>query len=363
MVLNIYIISVVLLTFANGFAHFYFAVKIKNKFPKESKFLNSIIISILWIVAGVLFPFFFPIDDQFRQFYHILGAQIICIYSYAVVLFLFVVQYIFRVWRHPEIKEERTIENFIKKFNERNEKKKLDLNKKSHSISTDINRKLFHLIPPGVLIILWEFAIYFWADVFNQDVIWGITEEEYGVWLIMTIGFTAVMVFGVLDYIRLSFMFEKHSAYHLIPKNLTGIFLKTLKRDEVYEISATAALILSFIPIFFFPMSVFAAAVLIASIGDGAASLIGIKFGKRHFPKNSKKTIIGYVAGFSFSFFTALVVYFIFESSIPFLKIIILSISGASVFLIVDLLDLKINDNILNPIFCGLLMGLLYYII
>ena len=203
MVLNIYIIVVVLLTFANGFAHFYFAVKIKNRFPNESNFLNSIAISILWFVAGGLYPFFFPIDDQFRRFYHILGAQIICIYSYAVVLFLFVVQYLFRVWRHPEIKEERTIENFIKKFNERNDKKSLDLNKKSHSISTDINRKLFHLIPPGVLIILWEFAIHFWADVFNQDVIWGITEEEYGVWLIMTIGFTGVMVFGVLDYIRL----------------------------------------------------------------------------------------------------------------------------------------------------------------
>jgi len=363
MVLDIYILSVVLLTFANGFIHFYFAVKIKHKYPNESNFLNSIVISLLWFVAGVLYPFFFPIDDQFRRFYYALGAEIICIYSYAVVLFIFVVQYIFRVWRHPEVKEQRTIENFLKKFNERNEKKKLDLNEKSHSISTDINRKLFHLIPPGVIIILWEFAIYFWADVFKQDVIWGITKEEYGVWLIMTIGFTAVMVFGVLDYIRLSFMFEKHSVYHLMPKNLTGIFLKTLKRDEIYELSATAALTLAFVPIFFFPISVFAAAALIASIGDGAASLIGIRFGKRHFPKKSKKTIIGYIAGFLGSLITALIIYCIFEPSMAFLKILILSFSGALVFLIVDLLNLKINDNILNPIFCGLVMGLLYYII
>ncbi len=363
MVLNIYILSVVLLTFANGFAYFYFAVKIKRKYPDESQYLNSVVISILWFVAGISYPFFFPIDDQFRQFYHILGAQIICIYSYAVVLFLFVVQYIFRIWRHPEVKEERTIDNFLKKFNERNEKKLLDLNEKSHSISTDINRKLFHLIPPGVIIILWEFAIHFWADVFNQDELWGITEEEYGMWIIMTIGFTALMVFAILDYIRLSFMFEKRNAYHLMPKNLSGIFLKTLNRDEVYELAATAALILALLPIFFFPISVFAAAALISSIGDGAASLIGIKFGKRHFPKNSKKTIIGYIAGFVVSFLTAFFVYSIFESSIPFIKIGILSFSGALVFLIVDLLDLKINDNILNPIFCGLLMGLLYYVI
>jgi dolichol kinase len=363
MIIDIYILSVVLLTFANGFIHFYFAVKIRQKYPNESNFINSVVISILWIVAGVLYPFFFPIDNQFSRFYHMLGAQIICIYSYAVVLFLFVVQYIFRVWRHPGIKEERTIENFLKKFNERNEKKKLDLKDKSHSISTDINRKLFHLIPPGVIIILWEFATHFWGNVFNQDVIWGITDVEYGVWLIMTIGFTAIMVFGVLDYIRLSFIFEKHSAYHLMPKNLTGIFLKTLKRDEIYELSATAALTLSFVPIFFFPISIFAAAALIASIGDGAASLIGIRFGKRHFPKNSKKTIIGYEAGFLGSFVTAIVVYCIFEPTMPFLKITILSLGGALVFLIVDLLNLKINDNILNPIFCGLFMALLYYAI
>ena len=363
MVLNIYILSVMLLTFANGFIHIYFAVKIKRKLPQESNFLNSMVISFLWFLAGILYPFFFPIDDTFRRFYHVLGAQIICIYSYLVVLFLISMQYIFRIWRHPEIKEQRTIGNFIKKFNERNEKKRLDSNEKSHSFSTDINRKLFHLIPPGVIIILWEFTVLFWADVFHQDVLWGITEEEYGVWLIITIGYTAIMVFGVLDYIRLSFLFDKRNAYHLMPKNLSGIFLKTLKRDEVCEISATAALVLSFVPIFFFPISVFAAAALIASLGDGAASLFGIKFGKHHFPKHSKKTIIGYIAGFVASFITGFVVFLIFEPGMPLIKNVILSLSGATVFFIVDVLNLKINDNILNPIFCGLLMGSLYFIL
>ena len=272
-------------------------------------------------------------------------------------------QYIFRIWRHPEVKEQRTIENFLKKFNERNEKKHLVSDDKSHSFSTDINRKLFHLIPPGVIIILWEFAVLFWADVFNQDVIWGITEEEYGVWIIITIGYCALMVFGVLDYIRLSFLFEKRSMYHLMPKNLTGIFLKTLKRDEVFEISATAALILSCIPVFFYPISVFAAATLIASIGDGFASLFGIKYGKHHFPKKCKKTIVGYIAGFIGSFLTSLFVFLIFEPGMFFLKNLILSLSGAIVFLIVDLSNSKINDNILNPIFCGLLIGLLYFLI
>jgi dolichol kinase len=363
MVLNVYILSVMLLTFANGFIHIYYAVRIRKKFPEESNFLNSMVISSLWFLAGILYPFFFPIDDQFRRFYQILGAQIICIYSYLVVAFLISMQYIFRIWRHPEVKKERTIENFIEKFNERNEMKKWDSNKKSHSFSTDINRKLFHLIPPGVIIILWEFAVLFWANVFHQDIIWGITAEEYGVWLIITIGYTAIMVFGALDYIRLSFIFEKRNLYHLMPKNLSGIFLKTLKRNEIYNISATAALVLSFVPIFFFPISVFAAAALIASLGDGAASLFGIKFGKHHFPKGSKKTVIGYKAGFIASFFTAFIVFLIFEPKMLVLKNIIISLSGGSVFFIVDVLNLRINDNILNPIFSGLLMGSLYFIL
>ena len=100
---------------------------------------------------------------------------------------------------------------------------------------------------------------------------------------------------------------------------------------------------------------------MIATIGDGAASILGMRLGKRNFPKNSKKTIIGYIAGFFASFGVSILALWIFESNLVILKILIISLGGATMFLIIDLLSLKIDDNILNPIFCGLIMAFVYY--
>jgi len=220
------------------------------------------------------------------------------------------------------------------------------------------------LLPGLIIIILRIFAVEVWEGLWGADQIYGVTGYEYAMFLILTIGYTGVVLFAALDFIRLSFIFEKSNIYYLLPDCLSNLLIKTLKKNENYELTKNAVLVLSLIPLLLFlPFGIFTAAVLITSIGDGVASIMGISFGKRHFPKTSSKTIIGYVSGFFTSFGVSVISLWLFEPYIMPLKMIIMSLSAALVFLIIDLLSLKIDDNILNPIFCGLIMTFLYIIL
>ena len=111
---------------------------------------------------------------------------------------------------------------------------------------------------------------------------------------------------------------------------------------------------------FFFPFGIFTASALIATIGDAAASIVGLKYGKHNFPKNSGKTIEGYVSGFIASLGVSFLSLWVFEPNLEMIKILILSFSGAVVYLIIDIISPKIDDNILNPICCAITIGALY---
>jgi dolichol kinase len=261
---------------------------------------------------------------------------------------------------NPYIKTRRDFKNFLKKFDMKEE----DLTRQNYNkIRTDLHRKVLHLFPAGAIIILWIFAIFIWDGLWNADEIWQITGMEFGRFLILTAGYSGILLFGALDYIRLSFVFEKHNLFHLIPDNVLILLGKTMKRDENYNYIKPMVLALPLAIIFIFPFSIFAAASLIATLGDGAASVFGFRFGKIHFPKSSEKTIVGYIAGLLASFVIAFISLWAFESVLNVVEIIIISLSGALVFLIIDVSNLKIDDNILNPLLIALIMGLLYYLI
>jgi len=180
----------------------------------------------------------------------------------------------------------------------------------------------------------------------------------------LVVGYTGIIIFAALDYIRLSHIFNKSSIYHLLPTCISNTLGKTLKKNEIYEFTRPVALVLSLIPTLFLPFGVFTAVALIATLGDGAASIFGLRFGRIHIPKSSNKTLIGYISGFLVSFGISFIVLWLFEHySLNISKIIIIGFIGALAFLIIDILNLKIDDNILNPILCASIMGLLYYII
>lgn len=357
---NIITLPVTLFFIINGFGQLYYAIKLRKKFPNEHNFNNSVLIFFLWIIAGLLYPFFYSKYDSRIGWFQTLSTIFICIFTPFIIFLILYYQYIFVAKKNPNIKKIRNFDNFLNEFDKRNSEIK---DFKTNNLNTDLHRKGLHLVPAGIIILLWIFAVYIWAGIWKADQIWDISGEDFGRFLILTVGFSGIFVFAALDYVRLSYIFEKRNLYHLLPDNVSDLLIKTIKRREAYEFTKPSVLVLAFVPIFFFPFGIFAAAALIATIGDGAASILGMRFGKGNFPKKSRKTIVGYIAGFLASMGVSFLAIRIFEPELMLIKILILSISGAIMFFIIDFLSLNVDDNILNPLFCAILMGVLYYLI
>ena len=361
MVYNIFTIPVTFFFIANGCAQLYYGFKLKRKFPNYHNFLNTIAICILWVIAGVLYPLFFERDFYNIRYFEWLSMTIICIYAPLLIIGILLFEYFFFIRNHPEKKQKRNFQQFFNAFNDSN---KNSYKGGGHSFNTDVHRKVFHLLPAVLIIFLWVFAVYIWEGLWSANLFWGINGEEYGIFLILTVGYAAIFIFAALDYVRLSHIFPKKNFFNLMPQSVSNLLLKTLKRKENCEFTKPVALILSLVPIFFWvPFSIFTAAALIASLGDGAASLLGLKYGRYHFPKKSSKTIIGYVSGFVVSFGASALAFWLFEPSIREGEIIILALGGALGFLLVDLLNLSLDDNIVNPIVSALIMTSIYLII
>lgn len=359
MVYNCLTLPVTLFYISNGFAHLYFALKLKNKYP-DHNFTNSFLIFMLWVVAGVVYPLFFIRDTSQVQWFEGLALQIICIYAPLLIFFILYYQYQFVLKRKPQLRVDRAIDKFMDQFTLMDIK---NLNNRKNALKTDVHRKIFHLLPAVIIIFLWLFAVYIWDEMWDADQFWGISGTEYGIFLILTVGYTGIIIFAALDYLRLSHIFNRGNIYHLLPTCISNTLGKTLKKNEIYEFTRPVALVLSLIPTLFLPFGVFTATALIATLGDGTASLLGLRFGRIHIPKSSNKTLIGYISGFLVSFGISVLALWMFEQQFPILKIIIIAFAGALTFLIIDVLNLKIDDNILNPIFCSLTLGLVYLII
>jgi len=359
MVFNLFTLIITIFFIINGSGQLYYAINLKKRFPEKHNLLNSIIVFILWIVAGVVYPFYYTRNTEHIRWFQDLSMQIICIYAPLLIISILLYQYII-IKDNKDIKEQRNIEIFKQKMQELYNEKR---DRKNYPLITDIHRKAFHLIPVIAIIGLWFFAILVWDNIWNADLFWGINGKEYAIFLILTVGYTGIIIFAALDFVRLSYIFENKNIYHLMPKTVSNILVKSLKPNEIYDFAKPVALVLSFVPIFFLPISIFSAVALISTLGDGAASIFGISFGKRNFPKGSRKTVIGYLAGFTSSLICSLFVLWIFEPFMIITKIFILSVSGALTYLVIDIISPKIDDNILNPIFCALVMYFFYYFI
>ncbi|MBY9014272.1 MAG: hypothetical protein KGD68_01135 [Candidatus Lokiarchaeota archaeon] len=249
MVFNLITLPITILFIAIGFGQLFFAIKLKKEFPKNHIFINSFIIFLLWIISGVLYPYFYPLDNESVRFHQSFSMSIICIFAPLLVFLILVYQSKVVLKDKPELRENRTIIKFLEKYDYMNVNQ---INNKSYSLRTDFHRKIFHLLPGLVIIILRIFAINIWEGLWNADQVYGVSGYEYGMFLILTIGYTGVVLFAALDFIRLSFIFEKSNIYSLLPDCLSNLLIKTLKRNENYEFTKNTVLVLSLVPMLFF---------------------------------------------------------------------------------------------------------------
>ncbi|UCD01901.1 MAG: hypothetical protein JSV23_02460, partial [Promethearchaeota archaeon] len=205
MVYNCLTLPVTIFYIGNGLAHLYYALKLKKKFP-EHNFTNSSLIFILWIVAGILYPLFFIRDTSQVRWFEGLALQIICMYAPLLVFFILYYQYQFVLKKKSHLRDGRTIDNFLDQFTLMDIN---NLNNRKRALKTDFHRKAFHLLPAAIIIFLWFFAVYIWDAIWDADLFWGISGTEYGIFLILTVGYTGIIIFAALDYIRLSHIFNK----------------------------------------------------------------------------------------------------------------------------------------------------------
>ena len=309
-------LPVTIIFIINGLGHLYYGYKLNKKFPKYHNFYETLMLTCLWFAAGIFYPLYYLNDNVFLDSYLNMSTFFICIFT-PFMIWLILYYQKKRIKKNHLIRERRTVNSFIEKHDIR-------LNNNTHSLKTDLTRKLLHLFPALMIMLLWTFAINIWGGLWNQEAIWGISAMEFGRILILTVGYSGILIFAALDYVRLSPLLFNRNLFHLLPDNVLNLLGKAIKGEELYEFTKPATLVLAFATIFFFPFPVFFAAALIATIGDGAASIMGKRFGKKHFPSGSPKTLIGYVSGFLGSFGVALLSYTFFSPGILFMKSIIM---------------------------------------
>ena len=114
---------------------------------------------------------------------------------------------------------------------------------------------------------------------------------------------------------------------------------KGIFREKTGKLTGDTYFMLAvFIILLFFPKDISIATLFFLVFGDAGSGIIGTRYGKREIFKG--KTLEGFLGGLLFNLIIGLIVY-------PFLNIsLLLLIAGALVASIVEILPLKVNDNL-----------------
>lgn len=329
---NLLTFLVTILFFTIGFIQLIYSFKLKKLFPKKHNLVTSIATFCLYITAGIIYPIIYPSNDLIIQS---LSTIIIVFVTPLIIMSVLFFEF-FKTNNNKDLRSERDFSNFLRVFFINHERMSV--------VNWDFKRKLLHFIP-GIIIIL--FSVYNLSNLA----------------LLLTIGYSGVLFFASLDLVRFSFVFTGKNLYYLLPKKVSSILSKFMKERELYEPLKAVPLILGMIPSLFFPLSIFISIALISTFSDGFASIIGHAFGRINFPKWSSKTLAGYAGGIFSAFIIVFFSCIIISPSWPITNIIVLSLAGTVTFFVIDLANSRIDDNILNPLITGIVLGVTYLII
>ncbi len=316
-----------------------FVYTIKNKTEKRENhdFNNEILVGLLFLLAGLLFPFVYishsATPEVTLNFLWISTSLIlvveVCALSYVLI------KNGRNAKRNPE--QRFDYEKFCKEFCANYE----------YDFRKDVERKFLHLLPVGVIFIFWTIGMI--LDAFGMLSPIGLDIYSFAYWLIITVGYGFCVMFMFADLARLN-------RPEMLPGWAQAWFGKSIKPNELKTFISSAPLVLSFVPFIFAPFPIFAAVALITAGADAVASLVGKKYGKHRFNEDSKKTMEGYFAGSSMTFLIVVLMTGIYQAYMPVTMAIVVSMAfvASMLFLLIDATSEHITDNILNPILTGL---------
>ena len=322
---------------------------IKNVKEKKRKkiFINEIAISILFLFAGLSFPFLFQFHSPELTYktINILWFWTSIIFSLEMIILVIIITYNAIISkRNPELMANRDYEKY----------KELVLDKWRDDLKGEIGRKLLHIFTGSVIFICWSIGTILYELGFLKIV--NLDVYSFSYWWIITIGFGFVIMFQIADLVRLN------RAYML--PNWARKWYLSMRPQELDTFIASTPLVLSFVPFIFAPFPIFAAVVLITTVADGLACIIGKKYGTHPLRKNSKKTLEGFIAGAGSTFLIVVIIMIIYNSWIElnFIEIFVMAFAATIMFMVVDIYIERISDNIMNPILTGLAMWIVYII-
>jgi len=331
----------------SGYSIITFVYIISNWKEKVEKGLvaNEIAIGLLFLVAGILFPFMYqfhstliPLETlNFLWF----STSIIFLIEMGIWFITLIYNTIISK-RDPKIMAERDYSKYCEEFN-RNW---------TDDIKDEYGRKILHLFTCSVIFIFWSLGTildnFGILDKFNLD------NYSFSYWLIIIIGFGFIFMVQIADLARLT-------KFYMLPNWARKGYL-SMKQEEQETFVASTPLVLSFVPFIFVPFPIFASVALITAGADAMACIIGKKYGKHALKKNSKKTIEGFIAGGISTFLIVIIIMNLYYTWMPvsIIKIFLMAVTATIIFLLIDMFSKFISDNILNPILTGLGMWLIY---
>lgn len=309
-----------------------------------SKKINEIIYTILALAFGIYYPFIIlKLGGSKKGIFFGTAIDELTLLGN---LFIFGVMMGIAAWgisakirtiRNPELlKEQNNYEFFCKKFLE------------EYPERSKMQRRITHILP-GMTVTLIIVLFSFLQGLLGDS--WSI----YALFFIVIIGIDFAFTFIMEDLIRLfDFSYMPPSAVKMCNAGLTPAELDTF--------SSTSVMVFSFGPFIFLSFPIFFIVLLITSISDAMASIIGIKTGDRKhcFPKSTDKCIEGYLAGFGFTFictiFGVLFSNFFGLSNWSIELALFLAIILSIVFVLIDIITskVKLQDNYLNPLITGI---------
>jgi len=321
----------------------------KNRKTKlESQlFANEIIIALLFLAAGIMFPFMYQFHSPNLGQEILDNMWIVTSTIFLIEMGIWVIMLSYNALlskRNPEIMAKRDYQKFCDEF----KRNWVD------DLKSEFGRKFLHLFTCFVIFFCWSLAVI--LNDFEILTQFGLDIYSFAYWLIIIIGFGFVIMFQIGDLSRLT-------KFYILP-NWAKKLYKNMRKEELNTFIASTPLVLSFIPFLFAPFPIFATVALITTGADAAACLIGKKFGTHRLKKNSDKTIEGFLAGGITTFLIVIIIPQLYYRwmAIDLEKIILMAIVASILFLLVDAYAKYISDNILNPLLTGFAMWIILLI-